>query len=664
MSWAQVNSQQNYQTYDNTKNVQNYTQNTNGWNTSVQNASFQGQNNQNIAQNNTDNHNSNNFSSIDGQNQSMTQNGSYLQQNSNYKKSLSYGVEPPPALGGSVGALAANGTVSQPPQPPQPTKSIKELQEAALQSALADAPNLVETPGADVDPNHPNYYKVKYHKRYFNNINNNHFNSKPTRGFNKHHHYKNNYNKNYNNNYHHKNHHSNEQNSGSSHYNTNQAQYTTPTQVTHHQNDSLHIHTPSSLPATTPNNLQSQSNTVSPSTYTNNTSYSQISQNQALALAAGSSSLTSHSSTVLTPAATTALNTSIQTHIQSHNLPQPASTAASALVATSAATLAQNRLSNIYQRTSNNTSNQMEDDWSDNEEQPNKKTNDFLDDGLESGPRHRQGSQRSLTDRWSVSKGSTSTNNLVTQHFKTAPGVQIELSTHIIYEKWLDFNLYPLTNYNFGTKDAVDDDLHDDPNTTSLASTDLKKLQDDFKNGGMRKTVEAVLIVHEHNLPHLLLLQKGKSTIFRLPGGKLGSLEDSHEGLRRHLKKILGKSNVKTSNREDPSQRGIEKDDWVIKDMLGQWYRPNFDHKLFAYQPAHVTKPKENIKLYLVQLPPKALFAVPRNYKLVAAPLHEVYNNSEIYGNAISMVPHMISRFNLHYKKDVWVFYLEELEPH
>ena len=37
----------------------------------------------------------------------------------------------------------------------------------------------------------------------------------------------------------------------------------------------------------------------------------------------------------------------------------------------------------------------------------------------------------------------------------------------------------------------------------------------EYEKFGMRKTVEGVLIVHEHGLPHILLLQLG-TTFFKL----------------------------------------------------------------------------------------------------------------------------------------------------
>ena len=72
---------------------------------------------------------------------------------------------------------------------------------------------------------------------------------------------------------------------------------------------------------------------------------------------------------------------------------------------------------------------------------------------------------------------------------------------------------------------------------------------------------------------------------------------------------------------------------------------------MYCYKAAHVTKPKEHTKVFIVQLPSSALFAVPRNMKLVAAPIHEVYENAENYGCVIAALPHMMSRYNINLKK-------------
>merc|ERR1712107_103019 len=167
-------------------------------------------------------------------------------------------------------------------------------------------------------------------------------------------------------------------------------------------------------------------------------------------------------------------------------------------------------------------------------------------------------------------------------------------------------NLYPLSNYTFGTKDPL---FEKDPSVPAR----FQRMRDEYEKFGMRRSVGGVLIVHEHNLPHVLLLQLG-TTFFKLPGGELNPGEDPVSGLKRLLTETLG--------RQDGAPM-----DWSIEHTIGNWWRPNFEPPQYPYIPPHITKPKEHRKLFLVQLQEKAYFAVPRNYKLVAAPLFELYDN-------------------------------------
>ena len=89
--------------------------------------------------------------------------------------------------------------------------------------------------------------------------------------------------------------------------------------------------------------------------------------------------------------------------------------------------------------------------------------------------------------------------------------------------------------------------------------------------------------------------------------------------------------------------------EWIVEDTIGNWWRPNFEPAQYPYVPPHITKPKEHRKLFLVQLPEKSYFAVPRNYKLVAAPLFELYDNSQGYGPIISSLPQALGRFSFIY---------------
>ena len=189
-------------------------------------------------------------------------------------------------------------------------------------------------------------------------------------------------------------------------------------------------------------------------------------------------------------------------------------------------------------------------------------------------------------------------------------------------------NLYPLANYTFGTKDP----LYEKDNSVNAR---FQRMRDEYEKFGMRRTVEGVLLVHEHNLPHVLLLQIG-TTFFKLPGGELQPGEDDGDGLKRILTETLGRTDGVLT-------------EWETDDIVSNWWRPNFESPQYPYIPAHCTKPKEHKRLILVQLPEKALFAVPRNYKLVAAPLFELYDNAAGYGPVIAGLPLNLSRFTFIY---------------
>ena len=60
--------------------------------------------------------------------------------------------------------------------------------------------------------------------------------------------------------------------------------------------------------------------------------------------------------------------------------------------------------------------------------------------------------------------------------------------------------LYPLSNYTFGTKDGQPEE---DPSVLAR----LKRLEEHYTEHGMRRTCEGVLVCHEHNHPHILMLQ-------------------------------------------------------------------------------------------------------------------------------------------------------------
>lgn len=94
-----------------------------------------------------------------------------------------------------------------------------------------------------------------------------------------------------------------------------------------------------------------------------------------------------------------------------------------------------------------------------------------------------------------------------------------------------------------------------------------------------------------------------------------------------------------------------------VGECVAIWWRPNFETIMYPYCPPHITKPKvksyvpstnihhylpwnysncwyllmqECKKLFLVHLSEREYFAVPKNLKLLAVPLFELYDNVQV----------------------------------
>ncbi|KAK8530686.1 hypothetical protein V6N13_030636 [Hibiscus sabdariffa] len=186
-------------------------------------------------------------------------------------------------------------------------------------------------------------------------------------------------------------------------------------------------------------------------------------------------------------------------------------------------------------------------------------------------------------------------------------------------------NTYPLSSYTFGNKEPK-------PEKDTTVADRLARMKLIYRQEGMRTSVEAVLVVQEHNHPHILILQIG-NTFCKLPGGRLRPGENEIEGLKRKLTSKIG-----------PILPALVPD-WKIGECVGIWWRPNFDSVMYPYCPPHMTRPKECKKLFLVHLSEKDYFAVPTNFQLLAVPLFELYDNPQNFGYVMSSIPQLLSRF-------------------
>lgn len=135
----------------------------------------------------------------------------------------------------------------------------------------------------------------------------------------------------------------------------------------------------------------------------------------------------------------------------------------------------------------------------------------------------------------------------------------------------------------------------------------------------------------------------------RRPGDYLPHDADEIDGFKARLNERL----APTPGSSLSSNITPDDLDWNVADTIAQWYRPNFETFMYPYLPAHVTRPKECKKLYFIQLPKSKILSVPKNMKLLAVPLFELYDNTARYGPQLSAIPHYLSRYR-------WEFVDEE----
>ena len=186
----------------------------------------------------------------------------------------------------------------------------------------------------------------------------------------------------------------------------------------------------------------------------------------------------------------------------------------------------------------------------------------------------------------------------------------------------------------------------------------LFRMKQRFDNFGLIRSVEAVCLVHAHDHPHVLLLESlvGATSVFRLPGGKCTSDEDEVACLHRKLNKKLfhdlapGGGGAAGGAGGGASVAPVGEggtQPYRVGDLLCTWTRPNFDPLMYPYRPPHVQKVKEVRSIYLVHLEREAGLQVPKDYRLVAVPLFDLFDNAAKYGNVIAGVPHVVSRLHV-----------------
>jgi cleavage and polyadenylation specificity factor subunit 5 len=124
--------------------------------------------------------------------------------------------------------------------------------------------------------------------------------------------------------------------------------------------------------------------------------------------------------------------------------------------------------------------------------------------------------------------------------------------------------LYNISNYSIGEKDPQ----HEPVETVSQK---MNKLEEEYKIQGQRITVEGVLLCHDKDHPHVLLLSVPTGGYYTLPGGTLNPGEDEVKGLGDILKIKLAPIGTESELK------------WEIGGLLGTWFRPNFEKDMVLF---------------------------------------------------------------------------------
>ena len=193
-------------------------------------------------------------------------------------------------------------------------------------------------------------------------------------------------------------------------------------------------------------------------------------------------------------------------------------------------------------------------------------------------------------------------------------------------------HVHPVSSYSFGVKPAR-------PEKDASVAAAMLRHRRAYEREGARRIVEAILLVNQHNHPHVLLLQSGggggpirdvqaprREAQARRGRGGGGSREAAQQALPRVGAHAEGGSAWSASRGgTDPGSS------------------PTTTPTSLRTSPG----PRRPGAVFACQLPDTAMFAVPRNLKLLAVPLFELYANENRYGAIVASVPHHVSRFNL-----------------
>lgn len=172
----------------------------------------------------------------------------------------------------------------------------------------------------------------------------------------------------------------------------------------------------------------------------------------------------------------------------------------------------------------------------------------------------------------------------------------------------------------------------------------IKKRIKTYNQNGLRITVCGLILCHRNEFPHILLLQDDSGNSGLL-GGKCKVHESPRDALKRKLARFVSTSK-KGSHQLDVRANA---ENVRIGDLLGEFWRPDFDSAVLPYLPLHINRPKEKILLYQVMIRENCSFMIPDSLQLNAIPLYEFYHVDQ--GISISALPHLLTRHHLSFMR-------------
>lgn len=199
-----------------------------------------------------------------------------------------------------------------------------------------------------------------------------------------------------------------------------------------------------------------------------------------------------------------------------------------------------------------------------------------------------------------------------------------------------DWPVYPVHAYNFRSEATTIGHglLFDSTEAT------VKKRVKAYNQNGMRITVFGLVLCHKNGFPHILLLQDSGGSSGLL-GGKCKVHENPREALRRKVARFVSMSK-KGSHQLDLKANA---ENIKVGDMLGEFWRPDFNSPVLPYLPQHVVRPKEKIMIYQVMLRENCTFVIPNNFQFTPIPLYDFYKVEQ--GVTLSALPHLLTRHHL-----------------